>query len=156
MPSRSNFYVSLYLKFLTTFLWQLSNSASWFNEHTWYNYNIHSFLETPLQKQLRLPLRKWDSSLDVKISFLPKCCSVYKKKNLICPYMEYCSHIWCGSSSNYLLDRVESGSTYQLSQANSKLDQPPLHCNSGSISLVQVLLWFLLPRAGCLHAPPTS
>jgi len=29
-------------------------------------------------------------------------------KGLICPCMEYCSHIWGGSSSSYLLDRIES------------------------------------------------
>ena len=58
-------------------------------------------------------------------------------KGLICPCIEYCSHIWGGSSSTYLLDRIASKIIRLVNSSNmtTKLDSLKLRHKVDSLSL---------------------
>ena len=55
-------------------------------------------------------------------------------KGLIRPCLEYCSHVWGGSSSTYLLDRVES-KAFRLINAPLTSQLPPLKLRRDVASL---------------------
>ena len=58
-------------------------------------------------------------------------------KGLIRPCLEYCSHVWGGSSSTYILDRVESKAFRLINSPNhtSQLPSLQLRRNVASLSL---------------------
>ena len=58
-------------------------------------------------------------------------------KGLIRPCMEYCSHIWRGSGSTHLLDRVESKAKRLINcpLLSNSLDSLSLRRNVGALSL---------------------
>merc|ERR1711984_31769 len=82
-------------------------------------------------------------------------------KGLIRPCLEYCSHVWGGSSSTYLLDRVESKAFRLINAPHLTSQLPSLKLRRGVASLslsftgtILVGAWrsltivFLVPKAG--------
>ena len=58
-------------------------------------------------------------------------------RSLIHPCMDYCSHIWCGSHSTYLLNRVKSKAKRLINYPalTNNLDSLSLRRDAGSLSL---------------------
>ena len=77
-------------------------------------------------------------------------------KGLIRPCMEYCSHIWGGSSSVSLLDRVESKAIRLINcpRLTSKLDPLALRRNVGSLSLFYRYYFGFCSRELAACVPP--
>ena len=81
-------------------------------------------------------------SASVKLGILFRCrpfftCEQLLRiyKGLIRPCLEYCSHVWGGSSSTYLLDRVESKAFRLINAPHLTSQLPSLKLRRGVASL---------------------
>ena len=94
-------------------------------------------LEGPLlSRMLSHPLKNWGILFQCKQYF--NSVQLFKLyTGFICPYLEYCSHIWGTSPFAALCDRVESKAIHLIGDPflTSTLNPPSLHCKVASLCL---------------------